>query len=121
MNRATFGEATAKLKTLLSCVSYREVNEDNVLVRNVLVEFEDSLKYVSSKYYTAQEGAGWCAPDHTFSALHAVITIDAHTQYNTIHNDPFHFPPPPSTRLHIWMILTVPPVDSNFPLNSTLR
>ena len=26
----------------------REVNEDNVLVRNVLVEFEDSLKYVSS-------------------------------------------------------------------------
>ena len=25
------------------------MNEDNVLVRNVLVEFEDSLKYVSNK------------------------------------------------------------------------
>ena len=67
MNRATFGEATAKLKTLLSCVSYREVNEDNVLVRNVLVEFEDSLKYVSSKYYTTQEGVERCPPDHTYS------------------------------------------------------
>ena len=29
------------------CFELREVNEDNVLVRNVLVEFEDSLKYVS--------------------------------------------------------------------------
>jgi len=28
---------------------YREVNEDNQLIRNVLVEFEDSLKYVSLK------------------------------------------------------------------------
>ena len=28
----------------------REVNEDNVLVRNVLVEFEDSLKYVSNMW-----------------------------------------------------------------------
>ena len=25
------------------------MNEDNVLVRNVLVEFEDSLKYVSNR------------------------------------------------------------------------
>ena len=25
----------------------REVNEDNVLIRNILGEFEDSLKYVS--------------------------------------------------------------------------
>ena len=30
---------------------YREVNEDNVLIRNVLVEFEDSLKYVSIAYF----------------------------------------------------------------------
>ena len=29
-------------------IQLREVNEDNVLVRNVLVEFEDSLKYVSN-------------------------------------------------------------------------
>ena len=28
---------------------FREVNEDNQLIRNVLVEFEDSLKYVSLK------------------------------------------------------------------------
>ena len=27
---------------------FREVNEDNVLIRNILGEFEDSLKYVSS-------------------------------------------------------------------------
>ena len=26
----------------------REVNEDNVLIRNILGEFEDSLKYVST-------------------------------------------------------------------------
>ena len=26
---------------------FREVNEDNVLIRNILGEFEDSLKYVS--------------------------------------------------------------------------
>jgi hypothetical protein len=28
---------------------FREVNEDNVLFRNVLVEFEESFKYVSLK------------------------------------------------------------------------
>ena len=32
---------TAKMKY------FREVNEDNVLIRNILGEFEDSLKYVS--------------------------------------------------------------------------
>lgn len=29
------------------CWLFREVNEDNVLIRNILGEFEDSLKYVS--------------------------------------------------------------------------
>ena len=29
-------------------IFFREVNEDNVLIRNILGEFEDSLKYVSS-------------------------------------------------------------------------
>ena len=29
------------------CDLFREVNEDNVLIRNILGEFEDSLKYVS--------------------------------------------------------------------------
>jgi hypothetical protein len=32
----------------------REVNEDNVLIRNVLVEFEDSLKYVSKTYFALE-------------------------------------------------------------------
>ena len=32
----------------------REVNEDNVLIRNVLVEFEDSLKYVSKTYFAPE-------------------------------------------------------------------
>ena len=33
---------------------FREVNEDNVLIRNVLVEFEDSLKYVSKTYFAPE-------------------------------------------------------------------
>ena len=32
----------------------REVNEDNVLIRNILGEFEDSLKYVSTEYLVNQ-------------------------------------------------------------------
>lgn len=31
---------------------FREVNEDNVVFRNVLVEFEESFKYVSGQHYT---------------------------------------------------------------------
>ena len=30
--------------------SFREVNEDNVLFRNVLMEFEESFKYVSTYF-----------------------------------------------------------------------
>jgi len=40
-----------------------EVNEDNVLVRNVLVEFEDSLKYAS--YLDDSEGS---SSRHKFSS-----------------------------------------------------
>ena len=38
-----------KLLILIMLISTfsREVNEDNVLIRNILGEFEDSLKYVS--------------------------------------------------------------------------
>ena len=32
---------------MLITILSREVNEDNVLIRNILGEFEDSLKYVS--------------------------------------------------------------------------
>ena len=33
---------------MLITILSREVNEDNVLIRNILGEFEDSLKYVST-------------------------------------------------------------------------
>ena len=36
-----------KAYIIIFLLLFREVNEDNQLIRNVLVEFEDSLKYVS--------------------------------------------------------------------------
>ena len=55
MNRATYGKFDMIMRPNHDCTlitiyfERREVNEDNVLVRNVLVEFEDSLKYVSNR------------------------------------------------------------------------
>ena len=54
MNKATYGKFDKIMRSNhdeiadKEQIQLREVNEDNVLVRNVLVEFEDSLKYVSN-------------------------------------------------------------------------
>ena len=60
MNKATYGKFDNIMRSVQDEIEdkeqiqhftfniAREVNEDNVLVRNVLVEFEDSLKYVSN-------------------------------------------------------------------------
>jgi len=46
---------TEKYMFRMKSFLFREVNEDNVLIRNVLVEFEDSLKYAS--YLDESEGS----------------------------------------------------------------
>ena len=62
MNKATYGKFDNIMRSVQDEIEdkkqiqhftlnvLREVNEDNVLVRNVLVEFEDSLKYVSNMW-----------------------------------------------------------------------
>ena len=45
---------TEKYMFRMKSFLFREVNEDNVLIRNVLVEFEDSLKYVSKIKFTLE-------------------------------------------------------------------
>ena len=60
MNKATYGKFDNIMRSVQDEIEdkeqiqhftfNREVNEDNVLVRNVLVEFEDSLKYVSNMW-----------------------------------------------------------------------
>ena len=40
----------------------REVNEDNVLIRNILGEFEDSLKYVSKPTDLMDARSGLLSP-----------------------------------------------------------
>ena len=55
-------------------IQLREVNEDNVLVRNVLVEFEDSLKYVSNA--DGMLGFSWRMMKHWLmaqTALHHLL------------------------------------------------
>ena len=53
MNKATYGKFDKIIRSNQDEIAdneqtqLREVNEDNMLLRNVLVEFEDSLKYVS--------------------------------------------------------------------------
>ena len=66
----------------------REVNEDNVLIRNVLVEFEDSLKYVSKTHFALE----WSIIVHFYTVMHgAQISQNqahcwAHCTVSCMHN-----------------------------------
>ena len=47
---------------LITAILSREVNEDNVLIRNILGEFEDSLKYVSKPTDLMDARSGLLSP-----------------------------------------------------------
>ena len=62
---------------MLITILYREVNEDNVLIRNILGEFEDSLKYVSKPTELMDASSGLLSPVSVFSSFCWMLMISS--------------------------------------------
>lgn len=62
---------------MLITILYREVNEDNVLIRNILGEFEDSLKYVSKPTDLMDASSGLLSPVSVFSSFCWMLMISS--------------------------------------------
>ena len=76
----------------------REVNEDNVLIRNILGEFEDSLKYVSKPAGLMDARSGLLSPvfsvnhlqHHQFS-LHCQTSPDLSPSHSSDFYQPYYY------------------------------
>ena len=74
---------------MLITILYREVNEDNVLIRNILGEFEDSLKYVSKPSDLMDASSGLLSPVSVFSSFCWLLMISS-SQSSLSHNSHYY-------------------------------